>query len=266
MKRIILTTCGTSLFESSCWKIDVSEGKKLNSKSLSQMETDSKRRKYEVTCKTILTEILKEGKEINPKDFDDSSWNKLKYLRDLPAELASLRAIQVYFAGENHEPLGENDKVILLHSNNEEGMFCANTIEDVLTNTGDYNLLPGVEIDKWEVEGLDPTDFEGFGISLKDIWSKCIGRFEYEDGTEYIFNLTGGYKGVTIILGAFAYMMGTNLQIFYIYKETNYESVSIMGFDNTKSDKKERFCADVFKVDDQSHRQKDPSLGDPSGF
>ncbi|HHE40603.1 MAG TPA: putative CRISPR-associated protein [Candidatus Cloacimonetes bacterium] len=247
MKRVILTTCGTSLFQTSCWDIEGSNGKKLNEKSFSDMDED-KRREYELESRSVLTGKI--GEDISAS-FDLLSWDELAYLRDLPAELASLRAIQEY-CKSHEEPLGEGDKAILLHSDNDEGRYCAAMIHNVLTNN---NLLPEVEIDELEVGGLDPTDFEEFGHALSDIWHECIQRFQRDEDTRYIFNLTGGYKGVAILLGAFAYSKGLDTRIFYIYEETNYETISIMGFDNTKSNKKERFYADAFNIKDNLHKQ-----------
>ena len=221
MKRIILTTCGTSLFQTSCW-----EYKNLNDKHPSQMGDKAEREKHEKLCETYLR-LAKDGKEDISSSFDRTPWDNLKYLRDLPAELASLRVIRYYF--EKHgEPLGNGDKVILLHSDNEDGKYCAEMIYNVLVTK---NLLPGVNIDKWEVNGLDPTDFETFGHALQDIWQGSIQRFPRDKDTQYIFNLTGGYKGIAIILGAFAELKGLDTRIFYLYEKTNYETISIMYFD-----------------------------------
>ena len=253
MKRIILTTCGTSLFQTSCWKYNG-----LNAKYPSQMENKHDRDAYEKKCETQL-ELARDGEKDIAPYFDRTPWDNLDYLRDLPAELAALRAIQVYF--ENHEPLGEEDKIILLHSDNEDGKYCAETIHKVLTNKK-FSLLSKVrDIKLWEVPGLDPSNFKEFGDALKNIWHECIQRFPREENTQYIFNLTGGYKGTAILLGAFAYSKGKDTRIVYIHEETDYKTLSIMGFDNTKANEQDRFYADSADITNPSHR---PLIGDPN--
>lgn len=225
MNRTILTTCGTSLFQTSCWKY-----KGLNDKYPSQMEDKAEREAYERKCEAWLVRLARGEDEGDlPSSFDRTSWDNLSYLRDLPAELASLRVIKNYF--EKHgEPLGKGDKIILLHSDNDDGKYCAEMIHKVLTDE-ESKLLHKVEIDEWEVKGLDPTDFEEFGRALSDIWQESIQRFPRDKDTQYIFNLTGGYKGVAILLGAFAELKGLDTRIFYLYEEANYEAISVMYFD-----------------------------------
>lgn len=225
MKRIILTTCGTSLLQTSCWDLDGCDGKKLNAKSLSDLDDDNKK-EYELTCRNVLTANINLPENISAS-FDRSSWDDLGYLSDLPAELASLRAIQeCYKSREEH--LGNGDKVILLHSDNKDGKYCEKVIYNVLN---DNDLLNGVEIDECEVKGLDPTDCEKFGDALSNIWHKSFQQFKDDDDIQYIFNLTGGYKGIAITLGAFAYFKGLDTHIFYLYEETGYKQISIMYFD-----------------------------------
>jgi len=221
MPRTIITTCGTSLFKSCCWKCDG-----LCNDSLSEMKDKQERMEYELVCNSRLKKALEEDYDLS-KEFELFSWENLAYMRDLPAELASLRAIKIYFDNSQKGSLCNGDKVILLHSDNKEGSFCANVIYKVLKEN---NLLPGIEIEKWEIIGLDPSDAERFGSALLDIWQKSITKFEENENEEYIFNLTGGYKGVVILLGAFAYINAC-AKIFYLYEETNYEKITIMFFD-----------------------------------
>ena len=257
MTRIILTTCGTSLFQTSCWKY-----KDLDTKYSSQIEDMNERDKQEKLCETWLGLARDDNEDIS-SSFDRTPWDNSDYRRDLPAELASLRAIQVYFESlKDEEPLGKGDKVILLHSDNKDGKYCAEMIHKVLTDE-EFKLLPEVEIDEWEVKGLDPADSDEFISALSSIWSGCIQQFpkKNENTTEYIFNLTGGYKGVAILLGAFAYSNGLDVSIFYLYEETNYEVISIIEFDNTEPDKNKRFR--VSSVDVNGHR-RNPPHGDPT--
>jgi len=234
MSRTIITTCGTSLLQSSCWSYNG-----LNEKQLSEDELD--RREHEEKCESTLMEAMDNKKESEvSKSF---SWLDTDYLRDLPAELASLRAIQIYFE-ENEKPIGEGDKVILLHSDNKKGRFCAEILCTVLNNK-DINLLPGVITKKKEVTGLDPQDRIMFGKALMRVWKKIILKPDNEL-RNYIFNLTGGYKAVGILLGGIAYHIA-KVPIFYLHEETGYDDITFMCF-NKKGDMEKWFYASNFNI------------------
>lgn len=224
MKRIIITTCGTSLLQSSCWDIEL-----IKDKHFSEMKDEAEREKHELNCKTALRAARDAGVNISEK-FNRLSWDTINYLRDLPAELASLRAIQMYFEETNKEKLGSDDKIVLLHSNNKDGKFCVGQMCNTLLNKN-LDLLHGVDIKSWSVKGLDPLDSSGFGEALNSIWNKSIQCFPRAKDTQYIFNLTGGYKGISILLSAFAYAKGLDTKIFYLYEETEYKNISIIDFD-----------------------------------
>lgn len=244
MSRTIITTCGTSLFQSSCWSYN-----DLNKKQLSTLD-ELDRREQEIICESNLKEARdRDNESVVSGSFDPSSWINSEYdsecLRDMPAELASLKAIQIYL-NDKKFPLGADDKVKLLHSNNKDGKFCAEILSTVLNNKA-FNLLPEVSIDTWQVNGLDPLEFPEFGIALQSIWRQIIENL-IDNDTKYIFNLTGGYKGVSILLGAIAYYE-TQIPIFYLHEETNFKHISIMNF--TKSeDIEKRFYIDMFDMDE----------------
>ncbi|AKB40298.1 MULTISPECIES: putative CRISPR-associated protein [Methanosarcina] len=245
MPRIIITTCGTSLFKSCCWKYG-----ELCKDSLSEMKDEQERMGYESVCNSKLKQALNDGIDL-AKEFDPSAWEDL-YLRDLPAELASLRAIQLCLEGikskpplgeddkilnsnphprlrktENEPPLGEDDKIVLLHSDNEEGRYCAMILSNILK---DYDLLSDVQIcEPWEVKGLDPSDLYQFEKALKHLWKDLISKF---DGiNEYIFNPTGGYKALSILFGAAAYHF-SKVRVFYLHENTSYSEISEIWFDS----------------------------------
>jgi len=252
MSRTIITTCGTSLFQSSSWKYGG-----LNEKQPSQMdETD--RRKYEIKCRDFLKQAMEDDDDIST-GFDRFSWDEINYLRDLPAELASVRAIQIHFS--KLKPLGKGDKIVLLHSSNEEGKYCYEMLRNVLNNEG-LNLLPGVEIDtdnKWEIEGLDPINGKRFEGALHNIWEMFIELLNNEDDIEYIFNLTGGYKSVTTLLGGIAYHL-SKTQIFYLHEDTNYEDISTMFFDKKGDDMKKWLKTSTYNIKKNANKA---DLDDP---
>lgn len=244
MKRVILTTCGTSLLKSSCWNFEL-----IKDKHFSEIKDEVEREKHELNCKFVLTAAIDAGVNISEK-FNRFSWDNRKYLRDLPAELASLRAIQMYFEGPKMEELGSDDKIILLYSDNKDGKFCAERLHEILNN---YKLIPEVEIELWEIKGLDPKNPKGFGNALINIWKKCLVEFPIQTTTKYVFNLTAGYKGTATLLGGFSYSIGKTVNIFYLHEETAYNYISIIGFDVTKSSFEDRFQAGYFDIEKKEY-------------
>jgi len=60
MPRTIITTCGTSLFKSCCWRY---EG--LCESSFSDMENEQDRMEYESVCNTELKQALEDDIDIS---------------------------------------------------------------------------------------------------------------------------------------------------------------------------------------------------------
>ena len=244
MKRVIITTCGTSLLQSSCWDIE-----RIINKHFSEMKDEVEREKHEFNCKIVIKAARNAGVNFSEK-FNRCSWDNRNYLRDLPAELASLRAIQMYFEGPKMEKLGSDDKIILLYSDNRDGKFCAELLHEIMIAE---NLIPEVGIDLWKITGLDPKNPKGFGNALKNIWSKCLLEFPIQNTTKFVFNLTAGYKGTAVLLGGFSYRIGRIANIFYLHEETAYKYISIIGFDVTKSSFEERFQAGYFDIEKKEY-------------
>lgn len=238
MPRTIITTCGTSLLKSCCWKYaDLSE------RHLSQMKDEKEKIEYQLECNTILKEVAKKREPYFYKQFNRFSWDNVSYIRDLPAELASLRAMQLYFEKIN-KPLEKDDKLILLSSDNDEGEFCSKIIHNILTNCG---LLNEVTVELLKIEGLDTRKSENFVSALQTIWVKIV-RISDRNNIEYIFNLTGGYKGVAILFGGAAYLL-SKVNIFYLHEDTNLDfgDISIFHFDKTECNEK-RFSSSIYNA------------------
>lgn len=247
MKRVIITTCGTSLLQSSCWNYEL-----IKDKHFSQKKDEVERGEHELKCKTVLTAARESGANISEK-FNRFSWDNIDYLRDLSAELASLRAIQIYSGRKFDKELGKDDKIILLHSDNKDGKYCAEQLKQILTG---FDLLKGINIEKLSVNGLDPRDSSQFGKALLEIWKNFIEISENKE-EKYIFNLTGGYKVTAILMGAIAYF-ASNVDLFYLHEETNFEEIFIMGFDKTMK-KENRFYTGSYNLNDLSVNVSPPS-------
>ncbi|MEW6088972.1 MAG: hypothetical protein AB1498_11785, partial [bacterium] len=197
MSRIIITTCGTSLYKSSCWKWN-----SLNNIPISTLNSEPKRlRDRQFKCEEAIIQAQNSDKsgKILAETFDKSSWDDLGRLRDLPAELASLRVIQ-NFCEKNGKPLNNTDKLYLLYADNEEAQYCANILHKVLI---DFNLLNNIVIETpWKIEDLDPKDIGRFQTSIKSFWEKLIKIMPDNSGNRYYLNLTGGYKSTVILSSA----------------------------------------------------------------
>ncbi len=224
MSRIILTTCGTSLYTSSCW-----EG--LNDPPLSTISIEDRKtlRKKQSKCEGAIADARREGitGETFAKGFDPVSWKTLDRLRDLPAELASLRII-IEALNSGNKKLNKNDKIILLHSDNDDGNFCAEVVEKVLRE-----LLADVKIELDEVRGLDPKDPKGLVTALQDIWTKYRNEVK-RNGVEFIFNLTGGYKATSMILAAQAAVLSeaANITVAYLHEDASPDILFRIHWDN----------------------------------
>lgn len=237
MTRTILTTCGISLLQSSCW-----EYRGLYKASLSTMSS-IEQKDHELHCMDVIEEA-RDNKYDLYADFKPKFWEEVEYLRYLPAELASLRAIQICLeTDKKSQPLGEGDEIRLLHSTNEYGIYCAEILLKVIKTK---ELLFNVDVKLLPVEGLDPSDAGKLGKALRNIWAKCVEIWDGDDNKKYIFNLTGGYKNVATLFGGAAYFIG-NVQIFYLHEDTNFNEISIMGFDKDAEFKK-RLCTGSFDI------------------
>ena len=226
MPRVILTTCGTSLFTSNCWKkYDLSAEPALSKAAAENKPRLEKRyRDYTIGHK----EADPTGQSL-VKVFDEQIWDTLPQIAKLPAELASLKAITMYFE-KRKQPLNSHDKIKLLHSDNSEGEYCALAIKLILELN--IKLACSVSLDKQE--GLDPQNYENFNAALERIWEGYFREIE-NSSDQYTFNLTGGYKGIAVILGGLAYkMQHAGVTIFYLHETSNYENIAVNGFRDGK--------------------------------
>ena len=230
MSRIIVTTCGTSLYTSSCWV-------GLNDPPLSTISLEDQRtlRKKQSKCEGAIMEAQREDPtgDTFAKSFDTVSWDNLDRLRDLPAELASLRVIQTFCKNKIKKQLGVNDKLLLLHADNVDAIFCAEVLHRVLKS---HKLLGEVDMadSLWKVPELDPKNTEKFVKSIEKLWPELIKKMPWQNedvGIKYYLNLTGGYKSTVMLLACFAYLKGTeDTHIFYLNEESG-KDVLILGFD-----------------------------------
>lgn len=159
--------------------------------------------------------------------FDINVWNDTSQITKLTAELASLKAIIKFYDNRN-APLNRDDKIILIHSGNVEGKFCAQVIQTILREKIEIDW----SVERKEFEGLDPQNAERFNRALMDIWTFCRNFIQDNREDTHLFNLTGGYKGTAIILGGLIYKEHTssNIVMFYLHETSNYQNIAVNGY------------------------------------
>ena len=222
MSRIIYTTCGTSLFTSNCWR-GISDTDSIF-KSQSPEREDHEKRYRDFTQKEMNNDAT--GRSLVDK-FDKDVWEDDSKITWLTAELASLKAILKFFKSKN-EPLDKSDEIILIHSDNYEGKFCAQVIDMILNE----KINVGCPVERKEFKGLDPQNADSFNKALKEIWEFCRNYIHNNSNDTHIFNLTGGYKGTAILLGGLVYKehATSNIVIFYLHETTDYQNIAVNGY------------------------------------
>ena len=218
MKRIIVTTCGTSLLTSNCWKGISVRSAVVALQGEEKYEHERLYRCFTETNKNQLVNL-----------FDKDCWNDTSQIAKLPAEFASLRTIKK-FCDRRNINLSENDRLILVYADNEDAEFCAEVIFNVLNK---YRLFGNIQIEKHKVDGLDPADSGKFENALETLWNKLRDMMPFSEDVRYYLNLTGGYKALVMLFSCFGYVKSTaDTYIFYLNERAG-ENILVMGFDST---------------------------------
>lgn len=232
MPRVILTTCGISLLTSNCWQGISNTESILRLNSPQKEEHEKRYRSYIQQYRSIPNDLAEK--------FVINVWNDVSQITKLPAELASLKTIKIFCERNSPPgPLNQNDRLILLHADNDEAIFCAKVIHSVLVTQG---LLNQVSIESlWSINNLDPRNPQEFLEALITLWQSLRERIPFpREGERYYLNLTGGYKAIIILLSCFAYYKGiADTHVFYLNEESG-EEVLVMGFDPAASNFEER--------------------------
>ena len=237
MSKTVIATCGTSILSSSCWNLK-------NIKRPEGEPNDLMKKKFEHDNNMVIEKFL-EGKEVRDlvKTFDLNCWTEMNSAKFMSAELASLK---FYLetdreggrgdeSGRDRTPFGSEseDKLVFLHSGNKEGRRCANIIEEVIGLLKVQKLMPDVPVVLHGFDGLDPVDGTAFGNSLEQIWKFCndILEEEIQLKNEIVFNLTGGYKAISMVLAGLCANFTTNLiKIVYLHETAAWKNLFIMNF------------------------------------
>jgi len=225
MPRVIITTCGTSLLTSNCWI-----GKSDTSSILSpDLKNDpAKRAELEKSYTEYTQDFLRNTNHEKLADkFDINVWRNTNDILKLPAELASLRAMQLFLT-HKEITLTDNDSLILLCSDTEEGKFCAEVLWYVLKK---HTLLAPICIPKPRtIPKLDPARPNDFQQAVSELWSNPPIEIN-DENNKYYFNITGGYKVTGALLTGFAYFLGFPRAYLFYLNEASYKEILVMGFD-----------------------------------
>lgn len=229
MGRVILTTCGTSLLTSGCWSLP-------GIGPLTGLNEDDRRVQEAINKGVIMSQMAADssGNTLALQFKKIDVWDTMTSLRDLPAELASLRVLKQALANQNPAvTLGEGDKIILLHSTNIEGEYCAKVLEKVL-----QILFADVAISPRPIPNLNPTDYNQFGDAIIRIWQTGykIMEEEHPQNNKLIFSLTGGYKAVAMVLaGLAACHSHIPITIIYLHETAPDDGLCVMHFSSDEA-------------------------------
>jgi len=225
MKNRIIMTIGTSLLASACWDIegvDTYDG--ITDESIKRMTEANNRDTLEKKSEAELIAA-----------FKSNVWEKMNPLRDLPAEMSTLRLlVEALNADQNTENhLKAGDEIFLLHSTkddgDDDGSKCAR-VQIKLLRT----LLPeGVIITPEPIKHLDPADKSKLQLALNQIWLFCKNKLENEPETKKYLNLTGGYKATSMLIATLASMIDANTSIVYGHESSDLirDSLFVFNFD-----------------------------------
>jgi len=225
MPRVIITTCGTSLLTSNCWR-GISDTSSILSPALKN--DPEERVRLEIRYTAYTQDFLRNtNHEELARQFDINVWRDTDDILKLPAELASLRAMQLFLT-DNDITFTNNDRLILLCSDTEEGKFCAEVLWYVLDK---HRLLEPICIpEPIIVPNLDPARPDDFRKAVSELWSNPPIEINNENN-KYYFNITGGYKVTGALLTGFAYFLSFPRAYLFYLNEASYKEILVMGFD-----------------------------------
>lgn len=228
MIRIIFTTCGTSVLSSACWKLE----KNVNLKTLCGTKGAELRSRLAWNEAQILAFKTKHQSAQQLADTVDTNLlneENIGRIRDLPAEVASLMALNYLLEHrKKSNPLQATDRIILLHSEDPLGRYCAEVVKYILDTYLQDNKVA-------KLEAIGDINPDRFGTSMEALSDRCLGIIHEcdnsDDNCQFIFNLTGGYKAMGITMSA----LGTALfnyetKVYYLHETTDYRNISVGSF------------------------------------
>ncbi len=166
---------------------------------------------------------LKQNKDYQPLRHFFVEGNSRKDKDINPAEASSLYAFW-HRQKKELSPTNNKDKVevdvLLLHSPDPIGTFCAKGIAKLLKDGGymdtdHFQWQPRRE----ELAGLNVHDAKKFHNALEDLADIVAREIEGFEGEVYI-NITGGYKALGPYLTMMGMALGRRVTVFYLFEES----------------------------------------------
>lgn len=251
MKKVILITVGTTTLSAGCWEWP-GVGALGDFRDDPVGKSKQQWKNFDCIFPLVKQKAIPEGFK-----FIESCWtdNEPK-LPDLPAELATLWVLREALRKKKEpEEIGEGDRILLLCSPNLEGQFCGKVLTPLLVN-----FFPGADISLETIEKLDPQRSEDLGVALKTIW-KSYDRYK-DDADKVFFNLTGGYKATSIVLGAM--LVARKLEpvtICYLHESANQDALFTIFWNSTEGKLDDRLCLGFFNKGQKLTPTEEGSIG-----
>jgi len=227
MPLTIITTCGTSVLAAGCWKGLTTSYLGCGRDEQKKIQGDNEEKVRAFRSENLSPDLLAAtfdhgiplatafgtGKPAGPVLVDR--------LRDLPAEIATLAAL-AYDLGKHG--IARDDRLFLLHANNDEGDYCVCVLKKVLE---DKASLKVVRLEP--IEHLDP-DGGMFSAGILQLRERCRAIVKERPEDSLYFNLTGGYKAMGIALGALCHEMvekeKRDVHAVYLHETATYRNLS----------------------------------------
>lgn len=236
MKKVILTTVGTTTLSAGCWQWP-------GVGALGDFHDDPVgKTKQQWENFASIHPLVKQKAIPDEFRFIQNCWSDTDpTLPDLPAELATLWVLRdALRKTKEPEDLGEGDRIILLCSPSHEGQFCGKVLKQLMES-----LFPTVDIGLETVEKLDPQRSEDLGVALKTIWKSYAS---YKGDADKVFlNLSGGYKATSIVLGTMlSARRNEPITICYLHETAKQDALFTMYWDAEISSLSDRLCFRFF--------------------
>ena len=193
--------------------------------------------------------------------FDIKVWNNRALLVDLPAELASLKALHEY-----QKKAGcKVGRLVFLHSDRGEALQAYQVLREIIVGEHLFPDTPLEKIEGWPIRGLDPGKAAQFGKALQQIWGKLAADANHAgNDDEFIFNITGGYKALSVVLAGYAYIDRgyPRIRIAYLYEGVASGEITFVGF-SPEGSLNDRLKVTYVDVDHKPHDVLPPVLPPP---
>jgi putative CRISPR-associated protein (TIGR02619 family) len=147
------------------------------------------------------------GNESLDIDAVEIELNKNKSINNNSAEMVSIEKLDLD---------KENDEIYLIATDTSDSVFCAKMLQNWLKDKGYKKITFDIENKTGIIDKLQVYKKDDYEIGLENLLEYIIGLLNNNE--EFIFNITGGYKGVIPYLTIIAQII--NAKIVYLFEES----------------------------------------------